>query len=51
MLHIDTFTLGNEFKDTDNNIWKVTGNLSEEKKLYIQLDLVEPVEDLIEETI
>lgn len=50
MLNIDTLTLGNPFKDNDGNEWKITSNFSQnKKKILIELDLVEPVIDIIEE--
>lgn len=40
MINIDTLTLGNEFKDADGLVFKVTSNFSEGDKLYIELSKV-----------
>lgn len=51
MLNIDTLTLGNEFKDADGNIFKVTSNFSETDKIFIELqkEKVEEFEQAIKE--
>jgi len=51
MINIDVFTLGNEFKDEGGNIYKVSSNFSDERKIFVELTpvLVEP-EELIKET-
>jgi hypothetical protein len=39
MISIDTLTLGNEFKDADGSIWKVTSNFSQnESKILVELE-------------
>ena len=50
MLNIDVLTLGNELKDNDGNIWKVTSNFSEnEKKILVEISKVEITKLLKEE--
>lgn len=52
MISIDTLTLGNEFKDAQGEIYKVTSNFSEGKKLYVELEkqeAVDPAQELIPE--
>lgn len=44
MLNIDTLTLGNEFKDNDGEIFKVTSNFSDKDKLYVEITKVTPLE-------
>jgi hypothetical protein len=50
MLHIDTLTLGNDFKDNDGNIFKVSSNFSEGNKIFVELAKVdnEPLEPIKE---
>ena len=40
MINIDVLTLGCEFKDVDGDIFKVTSNFSEGKKLFVELEKV-----------
>ncbi len=51
MINIDILTLGCEFKDSNGEIYKVTSNFSQNKKLFVELDKVEheEIEPLIEE--
>lgn len=49
MLHIEVLTYGNEFKDSQGKIYKVTSNFPDRDKILIELELVEPVEELIPE--
>ncbi len=49
MINIDIFTLGNEFKDDTGNIYKVISHLGEGKKIYIELELVVPVNEPLKE--
>ena len=50
MLHIEVLTYGNEFKDSQGKIYKVTTNYPDKDKIIIELELVEPVNELIKET-
>ena len=50
MLHIDVLTQGNEFKNTDGEIYKVSSNFSEKDKIFVELTKVEEPEELIKET-
>lgn len=45
MINIDTLSLGCEFKDDNGNAFKVISNFSEGKKIFCELELVEPVDD------
>lgn len=51
MLHLEVLTYGNEFKDSQGQIYKVTQNYPDKKKILIELELVEPVneEQIIED--
>jgi len=49
MLHIDNLTIGNEFKDSSGEIYKVTSSFGDGKKMYIELERVEPAQELTEE--
>ena len=44
MLNIDNLTLGNEWKNDSNDIYKITSNFSEGNKIYIELEKVANVE-------
>lgn len=50
MLNIDVLTLGNEFKDADGNIFKITSNFSDKDKLYVELGKQQEIQELIKET-
>lgn len=43
MINIDVLTLGNELKNDSNELFKVTSNFSEGKKMYVELERVEAV--------
>lgn len=48
MLNIDTFTLGNSFKDDQGNEWRVTSNFSQnENKILIEVskETLEPIKE------
>jgi hypothetical protein len=45
MINIDNLTLGNEWKNDSNEVFKVTSNFSDGKKLYVELELIEKVEE------
>ena len=53
MLHIDILTVGNEFKNDQGDIFKITSNMNDGKKGFVEyekVEVVEPLEDkLIEE--
>lgn len=49
MISIDTLTLGNEFKNSQGEIYQVISNMSDENKIYIELKKVEASEQLIPE--
>lgn len=47
MPNIDILTLGNEFKDNNGKVWKVTSNFSQnENKILVE---IEKAEELIKE--
>ena len=51
MLHLDVMTKGNEFKDTQNDTYIVTDNVTVGNKILIELEkqsaVVAPAEDQI----
>lgn len=52
MLHIDILTVGNEFKNDQGDIFKITSNMNDGKKGFVEYEKVEvvvPPEELIEE--
>lgn len=50
MLHIEIFTMNNEFKDSSNNIYRITNNMPVGNKILIEITKVEQTyeEPLIE---
>ncbi len=51
MLHIEILTFGNEFKDSQGQIYKVASNYPDKKRILIELELVEPVNEQLQEII
>ena len=51
MVNIDVLTLGNELKNDSNEIFKVVSNFSEGKKIFIELELVAPTNEELQELI
>jgi len=52
MPHIDDLTQGKEWKGNEGQRWLVTNILTEPKKIYVELDLIEPepaAEPLVDE--
>lgn len=47
MINIDVLTVGNEFKNADGDIFKVTGNVADDKEILITLKKVEELEQPI----
>jgi len=48
MLNVDTLTVGAEFKNDSGEVLKVVSNFSDEKKVYVELEKVKQVSELIE---
>lgn len=38
MLHIDNLTLGNELKNDQGEVYMVTSNFSDGKKIYVEIE-------------
>lgn len=47
MINIDVLTLGNEFKNNDGELFKVTSNFSEGDKIFVELFKVADKDDEI----
>lgn len=43
MLNIDTFTTGKEFKDDTGGVYKITSNMFDGKKGFVEYDKVDVV--------
>lgn len=47
MLHLNTLTKGEKFEDSNGEIYIVTSNWGENKRIYLELDLFEEATDEI----
>jgi hypothetical protein len=50
MPHLLDLTIGTEYKGNDGETYKVTSNFNDKNKLLIELERVEPAQELISET-